>query len=144
MFGILLACWIHLLWYSGILLIMSSIFNSFYIYSFLLWYIIVFFFLFLSSPSHLLQYKGIIILGAKIFRLQKNIIRIMLGCRSGDLCRKLFMKLKVLPIHPSIFVLFLFLWSTVLKVLKFFLRKFWYEKSFYSLQEYFQVHDIQN
>jgi len=37
---------------------------------------------------------------AKIFRLQKNIIRIMLGCRSRDSCRKLFMKLKILTL-PS-------------------------------------------
>ena len=37
---------------------------------------------------------------ANIFRLQKNIIRIMLGCSSRDSCRNLFMKLKILPL-PS-------------------------------------------
>jgi hypothetical protein len=43
----------------------------------------------------------------KIFRLQKKIIRIMLGCRSRDSCRKLFMELKILPFHPNIFSLLL-------------------------------------
>ena len=36
----------------------------------------------------------------KIFRLQKRIIRIMMGCRSRDSCRKLFLNLEVLPL-PS-------------------------------------------
>jgi hypothetical protein len=36
----------------------------------------------------------------KIFRLQKKINRIMHGCRSKDSCRKLFMKLQILP-FPS-------------------------------------------
>jgi hypothetical protein len=40
----------------------------------------------------------------KIFRLQRNIIRIMLGYRSRDSCRKLFMNLKILPL-PSQYIL---------------------------------------
>jgi len=36
----------------------------------------------------------------KIFRLQKKIIRIMMGCRSRDSCRKLFLSLEILP-FPS-------------------------------------------
>jgi hypothetical protein len=46
--------------------------------------------------------------GVKIFRLQKKIIRIMLGSRSGGSCRKLFMKLKILPL-PSQYILSLLL-----------------------------------
>jgi hypothetical protein len=44
----------------------------------------------------------------KIFRLQKKIIRSMLGCRSRDLSRKLFTKLKNFPI-PSQHILSLLL-----------------------------------
>jgi len=44
----------------------------------------------------------------KIFRLQKKIIRIMMGCRSGDSCRKLFPNLEILPI-PSQYILSLLL-----------------------------------
>ena len=39
----------------------------------------------------------------KIFRLQK-IIRIMVGCRSRDSCRKLFFNFKILPL-PSLHIL---------------------------------------
>jgi hypothetical protein len=44
----------------------------------------------------------------KIFRLQKKIIRIMMGCRSTDSCRTLFPNLEILPL-PSQYVLFLVL-----------------------------------
>ena len=44
----------------------------------------------------------------RVFRLQKRIIRIMMGCRSRDSCRKLFIKLKILPM-PSLCMLFLLL-----------------------------------
>jgi len=44
----------------------------------------------------------------KIFRLQKKIIRIMIGCRSRDSCRKLFFNLKILPL-PSQYILSLLL-----------------------------------
>jgi hypothetical protein len=46
----------------------------------------------------------------KIFRLQKRFVRIMMGCRSRDSCRKLFFNLEILP-RPSqyIFSLLLFM-----------------------------------
>jgi len=37
----------------------------------------------------------------KTFRLQKKIIRIMIGCRSTDSCRKLFINLKILPLQSQ-------------------------------------------
>jgi len=40
----------------------------------------------------------------KIFRLQKKIIRIMMGCRSRDSRRKLFFNLEILPL-PSQYIL---------------------------------------
>jgi len=40
----------------------------------------------------------------KIFRLQKKIIRIMMGCRSSDSCRKLFFNLELFPL-PSQYIL---------------------------------------
>ena len=45
----------------------------------------------------------------KIFRLQKKIIRIMMGCRNRDSCRKLFFNLEILPLPSQyIFPLLLF------------------------------------
>jgi len=44
----------------------------------------------------------------KIFRLLKKIIRIMMGCRSRDSCRKLFPNLEILPL-PSEYILSLLL-----------------------------------
>ena len=44
----------------------------------------------------------------RVFRLQNRIIRIMMGCRSRDSCRKLFIELKILPL-PSLYILFLLL-----------------------------------
>ena len=44
----------------------------------------------------------------KIFRLQKKIIRIMMGCRSRDSCRKFFFNLEILPL-PSQYILSLLL-----------------------------------
>ena len=44
----------------------------------------------------------------KIFRLQKMITRIMMGCRSRDSCRKLFFNLEILPL-PSQYILSLLL-----------------------------------
>jgi hypothetical protein len=40
-----------------------------------------------------------------IFRLQKRIIRIMMGCRSRDSCRKLFFNLEILPL-PTHYIFF--------------------------------------
>ena len=44
----------------------------------------------------------------KIFRLQKKIIRIMIGCRSRDSCKKLIFNLKILPL-PCQYILSLLL-----------------------------------
>jgi len=46
----------------------------------------------------------------KIFRLQKKIIRIMMGCRSRDSYRKLFPNLKILSL-PSEYILSLLLFT---------------------------------
>ena len=46
----------------------------------------------------------------KIFRLQKKIIRIMIGCRNRDSCRKLFSNLEILPL-PSQYILSLLLFT---------------------------------
>jgi len=46
----------------------------------------------------------------KIFRLQKNIIGIMMGCRSRDSCRKLFFNLEIINLPSQyIFSLLLFM-----------------------------------
>ena len=44
----------------------------------------------------------------KIFRLQKKIIRIMMGCKNTESCKKLFLNLKILPL-PSQYILSLLL-----------------------------------
>jgi hypothetical protein len=44
----------------------------------------------------------------KIFRLQKKVIRIMMGHRNMELCKKLFLNLKILPL-PSQYILSLLL-----------------------------------
>jgi hypothetical protein len=45
----------------------------------------------------------------RVFRLQKRIIRIMMGCKNRDSCRKLFINLKILPLPSQyIFCLLLF------------------------------------
>ena len=46
----------------------------------------------------------------KIFRLQKKIIRIMIGCRSSDSCRKFFFNLEILPL-TSQYILSLLLFT---------------------------------
>ena len=64
---------------------------------------------------HSIMTYGLLFLGnspdsIKIFRLQKKIIRIMIGCRSKDSCRKLFFNLEILTL-PSQYILSLFcLW----------------------------------
>jgi hypothetical protein len=52
---------------------------------------------------------------AKIFRLQKNLIRIMLGCRSRDSCRNLFMKLKMLPLPSQYIYIYIYFLLFVIK-----------------------------
>jgi hypothetical protein len=36
--------------------------------------------------------------GAKVFRMQKYAIRILMGCKKRESCRNLFKKLKILPL----------------------------------------------
>jgi len=55
------------------------------------------------SYFHCIMTYGLIFWGnspdsIKIFRLWKKIIRIMMGCRSRDSCRKLFLNLEILPL----------------------------------------------
>ena len=42
----------------------------------------------------------------RVFRMQKRIVRIMMGSRARDSCRKLFTKLEILPL-PSLYIFFL-------------------------------------
>jgi len=61
------------------------------------------------SYFHTIMICGLIFWGnspdsIKILRLQKKIVRNMMGCRSRDSCRKLFLNLEVLPL-PSQYIL---------------------------------------
>jgi len=50
----------------------------------------------------------------KIFRIQKKIIRIMVGCRSRASCRNLFRKLEILPLASQyIYLLMLFVFNNI-------------------------------
>jgi len=65
------------------------------------------------SYFHPIMTYGLIFWGnspdsVRIFRLQKKIIRIMMGCRSTDSCKKLFLNLEILPL-PSQYILSLLL-----------------------------------
>jgi hypothetical protein len=51
----------------------------------------------------------------KIFRLQKKIIRIMMGCRNTESCKKLLLNLKILPL-PSQYILSLLLFMIKIKI----------------------------
>jgi len=66
-----------------------------------------------NSSFHSIMTYGLIFRGKspdsiKIFRLQKKIIRIMMGCKIRDSCRKLFLNLEILPL-PSQYMLSLLL-----------------------------------
>ena len=61
------------------------------------------------SSFQFIMYYGLIFWGnspdnIKIFSLQKKNIRIMMGCRCRDSCRKLFLNLEILPL-PSQYIL---------------------------------------
>jgi len=71
-------------------LVYDSNFHSVMIFSLLFWW---------NSPYSI-----------KIFRLQKKIIRIMMGCRSRNSCKKLFFNLEILP-FPSQYILLLLLFK---------------------------------
>jgi hypothetical protein len=67
------------------------------------------------SYVHSIITYGIIVWGnslysIKMFRIQKNIIRIITNSRNRDVCRKLFKKLKILPLYSQyIFSLLLYI-----------------------------------
>jgi len=61
-----------------------------------------------SIMSYGIMFWGHFASSIRVFRLQKRIIRIMMGCKSRDSCRKLFIKLKILPL-PSVYILSLLL-----------------------------------
>jgi len=55
-------------------------------------------------------FRSIMTYSIKIFRLQKKIIRIMMGCRNRDSCRNLFFNLEIFPLPSQyIFSLILFM-----------------------------------
>jgi len=65
------------------------------------------------SYFHSIMTYGLMVWGnspdsIKIFRLHKKIIRIMMGCKSRNSCRKLFPNLEILPL-PSQYILSLLL-----------------------------------
>jgi hypothetical protein len=66
------------------------------------------------SYFHSIMSYGIIFWGQsansiRVFRLQKRILRILMGCKNRDSCRKLFINLKILPLPSQyIFCLLLF------------------------------------
>jgi hypothetical protein len=56
---------------------------------------------FLSIMNYGLIFWGNSSHSVNIFKLQKNIIRIITGCRSRDSCRELFKKLRILPLQSQ-------------------------------------------
>ena len=61
-----------------------------------------------SLMSYGIRFCGHSTSSIRIFRLKKRIIRIMMGCRNRESCRKMFIKLKILPL-PSLYILSLLL-----------------------------------
>ena len=59
-----------------------------------------------SIMSYVIIFWGHSSSSIRVFRLQKRIIRIMMGSRSTDSCRNLFISLKILP-FPSLYIFFL-------------------------------------
>jgi len=52
-----------------------------------------------------------------IFRMQKRIVRIMVGVRNRDSCRQNFKRLKILPLQSQYLLSLLFLWLKILTIL---------------------------
>jgi hypothetical protein len=46
----------------------------------------------------------------QIFRMQRKIVRIMMGCKSRTSCMNLFWRLEILPLYQYIFSLMFFVW----------------------------------
>ena len=70
----------------------------------------IYHFYFYSIMTYGLLFWGISPDSIKIFRLQKKIIRIMMGCRSKDSCRKLFFNLEILTLPFNTVFPFFYLW----------------------------------
>ena len=69
---------------------------------------VIYYSYFHSTMTYVLIFWGNSPDSIKIFKLQKKIIRIMMGCRSRNSCRKLFPNLEILPL-PSQYSLSLLL-----------------------------------
>jgi len=61
---------------------------------------VIYYAYFQSKMSYGIIFWGHSSLSIKVFRLQKRILRILMGIRNRDSCRKLFINLKILPL-PS-------------------------------------------
>jgi hypothetical protein len=61
-----------------------------------------------SKMSYSIIFWGHSASSVRVFRLLKRIIRILMGCKSRDSCRKLFISLKILPL-PSLYIFCLLL-----------------------------------
>jgi len=89
----------NLSWKTYIECIKSKLCSAFYAMKSLKPYVtintlkIIYYSYFHSVMTYGLLFRGNSPESIKIFRLQKKIIRIMMGCRSRDSCRKLFFKL---------------------------------------------------
>ena len=62
---------------------------------------IVYYYNFNSVVNYGLQFWGNSPRSIKIFRMQENTIRIVLGCKKRVSCRNLFRKLKILPLESQ-------------------------------------------
>ena len=67
---------------------------------------IIYYAYFHSIMSYGIIFWGHTALSVKVFRLQKKIIRTMMGKRNKDSCRKLFKGLEIFPL-PSLYIYFL-------------------------------------
>jgi hypothetical protein len=63
--------------------------------------IVVYYSLFHSIINYGLIFWGNSSYCCKIFRMQKKVIRIIMGCRGRDKCRNLFKKLRILPLKSQ-------------------------------------------
>jgi len=63
-----------------------------------------------ANISYFLPFGGNSLYDIKIFRIQKRIVRIMMGCKNGVSCRNVFRRLEILPfVSQYILLLMLFL-----------------------------------
>jgi len=65
---------------------------------------IIYYSYFHSIMAYGLPFWGSSTESIKVFKLQKRVIRVMMGCKSNQSCRELFTKLRILPL-PSQYIL---------------------------------------